>query len=72
MCLYCNAGGGWERLLDYDDVYQRAVVAESSASSHGFHESWDELREQTGWSAGGGNGDARSGVEPRPIDTERP
>ncbi|WP_101298174.1 hypothetical protein [Halegenticoccus soli] len=47
MCQYCNYNmQGWDRLLDYDDVYQRAVNAGSSRSTHGFHESWDELREQ--------------------------
>lgn len=45
MCLYCNMGMGWERLLDYDEVYQNAMRGET-ASSYGFHESYDELRDQ--------------------------
>lgn len=47
MCMYCNyaATDGWERLLEYDDVYQSAVGAQTE-STYGFHEEWDELREQ--------------------------
>jgi hypothetical protein len=38
---------GWERLLEYDDVYQEAMLAdERRESNYGFHDSWDELREQ--------------------------
>lgn len=49
MCKYCNYNfhDGWTQLLEYDDVYQEAVVDEATdRSTYGFHESWDELREQ--------------------------
>lgn len=47
MCQYCNYayGDGWTKLLDYDDVYQQAMAG-AGESTYGFHESWDELREQ--------------------------
>ena len=47
MCQYCaySFSEGWTALLKYDDVYQNTMQAES-ASTHGFHESWDELREE--------------------------
>jgi hypothetical protein len=46
MCKYCTAAfsEGWSQLLEYDDVYQSAVSTDS-ASTHGFHEEWDDLRE---------------------------
>jgi len=46
MCKYCTAAfsEGWSQLLVYDDVYQSAVSTDS-ASTHGFHEEWDDLRE---------------------------
>ena len=47
MCLYCTMGEGWSALLQYDEVYQRAV-GDTSESTYGFHESYDELREQVG------------------------
>ena len=45
MCQYCaySFSEGWTALLEYDDVYQTAIRTEA-ASTHGFHESWDELR----------------------------
>lgn len=46
MCQYCNyAMEGWSALLEYDDVYQRAVAG-IREEKYGFHESWDELREE--------------------------
>ena len=47
MCQYCNYGfsEGWEKLIEYDDVYQEAMRAESQ-STYGFHEDWDELSEE--------------------------
>lgn len=50
MCQYCSYRhhDGWTRLLDYDDVYQNTADRESG-STYGFHESWDELREQVGY-----------------------
>lgn len=46
MCQYCSAAfhDGWSKLLEYDDVYQSAMRSETE-STHGFHESWDDLRE---------------------------
>ncbi|MFC5277940.1 hypothetical protein ACFPM1_04040 [Halorubrum rubrum] len=45
MCQYCNWAfhDGWGELLQYDEVYQSAVGAETE-STHGFHEDWDDLR----------------------------
>ena len=45
MCQYCvySFSEGWTALLQYDDVYQNAIGGQSE-STHGFHESWDELR----------------------------
>ena len=50
MCQYCSYRyhDGWTALLEYDDVYQYAVVGESQ-STYGFHESWDDLREEVGY-----------------------
>jgi hypothetical protein len=46
MCLYCTARkGGWNGMLQYDDVYQEAKRGETE-STYGFHESWDDLRDQ--------------------------
>ncbi len=47
MCQYCNYSfhDGWTRLLTYDDVYQSAVV-EPSESTYGFHQDWDDLKEE--------------------------
>ncbi|GGL38304.1 hypothetical protein GCM10009037_22400 [Halarchaeum grantii] len=49
MCIYCSAvyDGGWGQLLEYDDLYQDAMGGEST-STHGFQESWDDLREELG------------------------
>lgn len=45
MCMYCSfREDGWTALLQYDEVYQSAVGAETE-STYGFHESWDEMRE---------------------------
>ena len=46
MCQYCsfNFHDGWTALLAYDDVYQSTTS--SSDATHGFHESWDDLREE--------------------------
>lgn len=50
MCQYCSYGeqDAWSTLLEYDEVYQAAVVTES-ASTYGFHEEWDELRDAVGY-----------------------
>ncbi|WP_162833867.1 hypothetical protein [Haladaptatus cibarius] len=46
MCQYCTAReDGWTKLLTYDDVYQRAVGSRGD-DEYGFHESWDDLRDQ--------------------------
>ncbi|MFC6941575.1 hypothetical protein ACFQE8_16635 [Salinirubellus sp. GCM10025818] len=47
MCQYCNYNfhDGWTTLLEYDDVYGEVIVDESE-STYGFHESWEELREE--------------------------
>jgi hypothetical protein len=44
MCKYCgyNSHEGWDRLLQYDSTYQDA----RRDPNYGFHESWDDLREQ--------------------------
>lgn len=46
MCKYCgyNSHEGWDRLLQYDSTYQDA----RRDPNYGFHESWDDLREQFG------------------------
>ena len=51
MCQYCNYAftDGWSQLLEYDTVYQNATKAGSTQSTHGFHESWDELSEEIGF-----------------------
>lgn len=48
MCQYCSYVGhdGWTRLLEYDDVYQNAFSDRTDQSTHGFHESWDDLRDE--------------------------
>ncbi len=49
MCLYCNLKHreGWRSLLEYDDIYQQAMTEETtSQSTHGFHESWDDLKDE--------------------------
>lgn len=47
MCIYCTSReSGWNRLLEYDDVYQEAMEPEATRSTYGFHESWDDLRDQ--------------------------
>lgn len=45
MCKYCgyNAHDGWDQLLQYDATYQSGRENEDT---YGFHESWDDLREQ--------------------------
>jgi hypothetical protein len=50
MCQYCSLRDreAWSALLQYDDVYQDAVVG-GSESTYGFHEEWDELREEVGY-----------------------
>lgn len=47
MCKYCaySYHDGWTSLLQYDDVYQ-AAVTDDSGSNYGFHESYEDLREQ--------------------------
>jgi hypothetical protein len=37
---------GWTTLLEYDDVYQATSRNATSDANYGFHESWDELRDQ--------------------------
>ncbi|MFD1562241.1 hypothetical protein ACFR99_01480 [Haloarchaeobius amylolyticus] len=48
MCQYCNYSfhDGWGRLLEYDEVYQSALLDSTMQSTHGFHESWDDLRNE--------------------------
>ena len=47
MCQYCTARTeGWTALLDYDEVYQSTRRNAGTESTYGFHESWDELRDQ--------------------------
>lgn len=50
MCKYCSyrAHDGWTQLLAHDDVYQTVIGGESK-STYGFHESWDELRDDVGY-----------------------
>jgi len=50
MCQYCSYRyrDEWALLLDYDDVYQSAMAG-GDQSTYGFHESWDELREDVGY-----------------------
>jgi hypothetical protein len=50
MCQYCSYRfhDGWTQLLAYDDVYQTAVSGESE-STYGFHESWDDIRDDVGY-----------------------
>ncbi|WP_254280371.1 hypothetical protein [Haloarcula marina] len=52
MCQYCSYRfqEGWSRLLEYDEVYQTAVSGKSD-STYGFHESWDDLKEDVGYGA---------------------
>ena len=52
MCKYCSYRyhDGWTNLLEYDETYQEAVGG-GSESTYGFHESWDELREDVGYGA---------------------
>ena len=47
MCKYCaySYHDGWTSLLQYDDVYQEAIT-DDSGSNYGFHESYEDLREQ--------------------------
>lgn len=47
MCIYCTyRESGWQQLLEYDDVYQEAMTSETTQSEYGFHDSWDDLRDQ--------------------------
>jgi hypothetical protein len=51
MCIYCSYAyqDGWSRLLEYDDVYQGAFPDQARAqSTHGFHDSWDDLSKELG------------------------
>jgi len=52
MCQYCSYRfhDEWGALLAYDEVYQAAMGA-TSQSTYGFHEEWDELREEVGYGA---------------------
>ncbi|XVH31332.1 hypothetical protein ACNS7O_13190 [Haloferacaceae archaeon DSL9] len=46
MCQYCTyVEDGWSKLLEYDTVYQTAIAGLRDTGTHGFQESWDELRE---------------------------
>lgn len=46
VCQYCNYSyhDGWTQLLQYDETYQTVVARDTS--TYGFHESWDDLREE--------------------------
>jgi hypothetical protein len=48
MCQYCTyRNDGWATLLKYDDTYQKLMNRDTDEmSNYGFHESWDELRDQ--------------------------
>ena len=48
VCQYCNYSftDGWGQLLEYDSVYQNAITPSTTQSTHGFHESWDELSDE--------------------------
>lgn len=48
MCIYCSYNmDGWTKLLDYDETYQKVTRQENAEeSNYGFHESWDDLRDQ--------------------------
>lgn len=45
MCKYCGYSNheGWDQLLQYDDAYQSS---RKQKENYGFHESWDDLREE--------------------------
>jgi hypothetical protein len=48
VCQYCTYSfhDGWTALLEYDETYQSVVFGEREReSTYGFHESWDDLRE---------------------------
>jgi hypothetical protein len=47
VCQYCNYSfhDGWTALLEYDETYQSLLSGERE-STYGFHESWDDLREE--------------------------
>lgn len=49
MCKYCNWAfhDGWGELLKYDETYQSMVSGETE-STHGFHDEWDDLRNELG------------------------
>ncbi|RMB25053.1 hypothetical protein [Haloplanus aerogenes] len=51
MCQYCSyrLHDGWTQLLSYDETYRAATV--DSESTYGFHESWDDLRDDIGLTA---------------------
>jgi hypothetical protein len=54
VCQYCTYRhhDGWTQLLAYDDTYQAAMGADAaSESTYGFHESWDDLRDEVGLDA---------------------
>lgn len=50
MCQYCSymLHDSWTALLEYDPVYTEAVESDSQ-STYGFHETWDDLREDVGY-----------------------
>lgn len=50
MCQYCSYlyHDGWTQLLAYDETYQAAMGGDSR-STYGFHESWDDIREDVGF-----------------------
>lgn len=51
MCIYCSYRDrdGWATLLEYDETYQEALPDRTtSQSSHGFHDSWEDLSEELG------------------------
>jgi hypothetical protein len=50
MCQYCSYRyhDGWTQLLAYDDTYQTATTPDSE-STYGFHDSYDDLREEIGF-----------------------
>lgn len=52
MCQYCSYRyhEGWTDLLVYDETYQ-AATGGTSESTYGFHESYDDLRDEVGLGA---------------------
>ena len=50
MCQYCSYRfhDGWTQLLAYDETYQNAVDG-GSESTYGFHDDWEDLKDEVGY-----------------------